>query len=164
MFDKLDAYNLVANLVPGAALIYALYFSGFPTPAPDDLGAFLLVAFVSGVMTNRIGSLFLDPFLRHPKIGFLKAKDYKAFVTSQKNDSKLDTIVANTGLYRTFVTAGILYLLLIVTDQFIERLAIREQWVFVTFVVVGIGISALALRKEDGYIKDRIEAQSTKGA
>lgn len=158
MFDKLDAYNLVANLVPGAALVYALFSSGFPTPQPNDLGAFLLVAFVSGVLTNRLGSLVLDPLLRHPKVRFLKPKDYKAFVTSEKSDAKLETIVANTGLYRTFVTAGILYLLLIAANHFID---LSAQWVFVAFVVTGIVISAFALRKEDGYIKDRVETKES---
>ncbi len=33
MFEKLDGYDLVANLVPGAALTYALHFSGFPLSA-----------------------------------------------------------------------------------------------------------------------------------
>ncbi|WP_162789215.1 MULTISPECIES: hypothetical protein [Sphingomonas] len=72
MFDKLDAYNLVANLVPGAALTYALHFAGYPTPSPDALGAFVLVAFVAGVTANRLGSLILDPVLRRLK--FLKPK------------------------------------------------------------------------------------------
>ena len=40
MFDKLDAYNIVANLVPGAALTYALHFSKFPTPSPSDIERF----------------------------------------------------------------------------------------------------------------------------
>ncbi|MEP0189634.1 MAG: hypothetical protein ABJP70_01840 [Erythrobacter sp.] len=102
MFDKLDAYNLAANLVPGAALIYALSLSEFPTPEPKEIAAFLLAAFVAGVAVNRLGSLVLDPFLRWKRIGFLKPKNYKSFVTSEKQDPKLETLVANSGLYRTF--------------------------------------------------------------
>lgn len=108
MFDKLDAYNLVANLVPGAALTYALHYSDFPTPSPDKLGAFLLVAFVAGVTANRLGSLILDPLLRRSK--FLKRKDYRAFLMRERGDKKLDALVANSGLYRTFFTAGFIYL------------------------------------------------------
>ncbi len=156
MFDKLDAYNLVANLVPGAALIYALHFSNFPTPTPADIGAFVLVSFVAGVLTNRIGSLVLDPLLRHPRVNFLHPKNYRAFVTSEKEDEKLDTIVANTGLYRTFVTAGILYLVLIASDFAIKSLGVSGQAVFIGFIVVGIIVSAFALKKEDNYIHQRI--------
>lgn len=156
MFDKLDAYNIVANLVPGAALIYALNFSGFPTPDPNDLGAFLLVSFVAGVLTNRLGSLVLDPILRCRRIKFLHPKNYKAFITSQKNDPKLDIIVANTGLYRTFVTAGIIYLLLFFADKLIDILKIESQIVFIIFVFIGLIISAFALRKEDNYIHERL--------
>lgn len=99
MFDKLDAYNIVANLVPGAALVYALHSSGFPTPNPDEIGAFLLVSFVAGVTTNRIGSLVFDPLLRSKKIGFLKEKDYPAFVGLKKrtkNSKLLSQIRAST--------------------------------------------------------------------
>lgn len=34
MFEKLDGYDLVANLVPGAALAYALHFSEFRFQQP----------------------------------------------------------------------------------------------------------------------------------
>jgi uncharacterized membrane protein len=156
VFDKLDAYNLVANLVPGAALTYALHYWGFPTPAPSDLGAFVLVSFVAGVLTNRLGSLVIDPILRHKSVKFLHPKNYKAFITSEKNDQKLDTIVANTGLYRTFVTAGILYLILISIDFAIRSFDISDKVVFLAFVIAGIAISAFALQKEDNYIHQRI--------
>lgn len=156
MFDKLDAYNLVANLVPGAALVYALHFWGFPTPAPTDLGAFIIVSFVAGVLTNRLGSLAIDPLLRHSRVRFLHPKNYKAFITSEKEDTKLDTIVANTGLYRTFVTAGLLYLLLIASDLLIQKFEISDEVVFIVFVILGIIVSALALQKEDNYIHQRI--------
>lgn len=157
MFDKLDAYNLVANLVPGAALVYALNFSKFPTPSPDDLGAFLLVSFVAGVMTNRLGSLVLDPLLRNLK--FLHKKDYKAFVLSQRVDPKLDTIVANTGLYRTFVAAALIFIFLLISDGLIDYFMLSGEVVFIMFVVMGLLVSLFALRKEDNYIHERISAK-----
>lgn len=95
MFDKLDTYNLVANLVPGAALSYALHFSGFPIPKPEGVVAFLLVSFVAGVTANRLGSLLLDPLLRLEWIHFLHEKNYKAFVTSESDDEKLNILVAS---------------------------------------------------------------------
>ncbi len=159
MFDKLDAYNLVANLVPGAALIYALNFYGFPTPDPSQIGAFVLVSFVAGVLTNRLGSILIDPILRNPKIKFLHAKNYNAFITSEKDDPKLDTIVANAGLYRTFVTCGIIFISLILFDLIIQQINLDDRYLFLMFIVVGIIISALALRKEDDYIHQRIAAR-----
>jgi hypothetical protein len=154
MFDKLDAYNLVANLVPGAALTYALHFSDFPTPPPDKLGAFLLVAFVAGVTANRLGSLILDPILRRSK--FLKPKDYRSFLIREKRDQKLDALVANSGLYRTFFTAGFIYLIALILSQLTAD--VSNQTLLTTFVVGGMAVFLFALRKEDGYIHSRIEA------
>jgi hypothetical protein len=156
MLEKLDAYDLVANLVPGAALTYALHFSKFPTPSPEDWAAFLLVAFVAGVTTNRLGSLCLDPLLRRVK--FLNPKDYDSFVSSEKVDKKLETLVANHGLYRTFFTAGLVYLLLILTSHWFPSIASSDQVVFVLFVLAGMIVFLFAFRKEDTYIHTRIRA------
>lgn len=160
MFDKLDAYNLVANLVPGAALTYALHYSGFPTPRPDDLGAFLLVAFVAGVTANRLGSLILDPLLRRSK--FLRPKDYRSFLMREKGDQKLDALVANSGLYRTFFTAGFIYLVAVVASPVVA--SVSGQRLFVVFIIAGMMVFLFALRKEDGYIHSRIEADKEPGA
>ena len=154
MFDKLDAYNLVANLVPGAALTYALDFSDFPAPPPSDIGAFLLVSFVAGVTANRLGSLILDPLLRQWK--FLRSKDYRAFLMREKGDQKLDALVANSGLYRTFFTAGLIYLIAVMAAPIVA--SIPGQTLFVFFVIAGMVVFLFALRKEDGYIHSRIEA------
>jgi hypothetical protein len=152
MFDKLDAYNLVANLVPGAALTYALHFSGFPTPSPEKVVAFLLVAFVAGVTANRLGSLLLDPLLRRWK--FLKTKDYHSFLMREKADRKLDALVANSGLYRTFFTAGFIYLAAVVVAPVVSPIGGRA--LLVTFVIGGMAVFLFAFRKEDGYIHSRV--------
>lgn len=156
MFDKLDAYNLIANLVPGAALVYALHFSGFPAPNPEKIGAFLLTAFVVGVATNRLGSLVLDPILR--RVGFLHQKDYQAFLGPEKDDAKLETLVANSGLYRTFVTAGLVYLILLAINWMLEAIGIETNSVFIPFVALGMVIFLFAFQKEDDYIRTRMNA------
>jgi hypothetical protein len=151
VFDKLDAYNLFANLVPGAALMYALHYSGFPTPSPDKVVPFLLVSFVTGVTANRLGSLLLDPLLRRWK--FLKPKDYPSFLMREKADRKLDALVANSGLYRTFFTAGIIYLAAVTTAPLVTP--IGGKALLSIFVVGGMAVFLFAFRKEDGYIHSR---------
>jgi hypothetical protein len=156
MFEKLDGYDLVANLVPGAALTYALHFSKFPTPAPTDWAAFLLVAFVAGVTANRLGSLLIDRPLR--KLKFLKPKDYDSFISSERTDKKLEVLVANHGLYRTFFTAGLIYLILLGLSRLFPAVASSDQLVFILFVLGGMAVFLFAFRKEDQYIHSRIEA------
>jgi hypothetical protein len=154
VFEKLDAYDIIANLVPGAALTYALHCSNFSGPSPDDLGAFLLVAFIVGVTTNRIGSIVLDPLLR--AVRFLKPKDYDAFVSAEKQDAKLEILVANHGLYRTFFAAGFLYLAALILRSIFPRIGHSSSLLLVLCVAVGMVVFAFALRKEDNYIRTRI--------
>ncbi|WP_144096271.1 hypothetical protein [Croceicoccus sediminis] len=159
MFDKLDAYNLVANLVPGAALSYALHYSGYPIPSPHELGAFLLVAFVVGVTANRLGSLCLDPLLR--SVSFLEKKDYDAFVTAEEKDPKLETLVANAGLYRTFFTSGFLYFFAISIDCLVPDFPKKDSILSILAIIAGMIVFLYAFRKEDGYIKSRLRAKAT---
>ena len=156
MFDKLDAYNLVANLVPGAALTYALHHSSFPAPPPESVAAFLLAAFVAGVTVNRLGSLILDPLLRSKKLGFLRPKNYKSFVTSEREDSKLETLVANAGLYRTFLTAGIVYFGLLGFNFAANQLALDTQAKLWVLLILAMAVFLFALKKEDNYIHERL--------
>jgi hypothetical protein len=160
MFDKLDAYNLVANLVPGAALTYALNLSGFPTPPPDDILAFLLVAFVAGVTVNRIGSLVLDPILRSKRLAFLKPKNYKSFVTSEREDSKLEILVANAGLYRTFFSGGMVYFVLLIFGLLADHIGFSARWTLSGSLVVAMIVFLFALKKEDDYIHQRLSIKA----
>jgi MFS family permease len=162
MFDKLDAYNLVANLVPGAALTYALNLSDFPTPPPSDILAFLLAAFVAGVTVNRLGSLVLDPFLRWKRLPFkfLKPKDYKSFVTSERDDSKLEILVANAGLYRTFFSAGFVYFGLLAFGRVADNFGISPRWTLWGLLIVAMFVFLFALKKEDDYIHQRLSIKA----
>tara|TARA_R110002124_G_scaffold148203_3_gene313657 strand:- start:172 stop:663 length:492 start_codon:yes stop_codon:yes gene_type:complete len=160
MFDKLDAYNLVANLVPGAALTYALNVSGFPTPPPGDILAFLLAAFVAGVTVNRLGSLVLDPFLRSKRLAFLKPKNYKSFVTSEKDDSKLEILVANAGLYRTFLSGGLVYFALLALGYLVDYMGFSARSTLWGSLVVAMVVFLFALKKEDDYIHQRLSMKA----
>lgn len=160
MFDKLDAYNLVANLVPGAALTYALHLSEFPAPAPESIAAFLLASFVAGVTTNRLGSLALDPLLRAERIRFLKPKNYKSFVTSERKDSKLEILVANAGLYRTFFTAGLIYFGLLALNNVAKLVGINSETTLWALLVMAMLVFLFALKKEDNYIHDRLSMEA----
>lgn len=160
MFDKLDAYNLVANLVPGAALAFALHLSGFPAPEPANIAAFLLAAFVAGVTVNRLGSLVLDPLLRAKRLSFLKPKDYYSFVISEHDDAKPEVLVANAGLYRTFFAAGLVYFGLLGFDYGANHLGLDVEarlWMLLLFAMV---VFLFALKKEDNYIHERLSIVS----
>ena len=161
MFDKLDAYNLVANLVPGAALTYALHLSEFPAPEPDSVIAFLLASFVAGVIVNRLGSLILDPALRSPRLKFLKPKNYKSFVTSEREDPKLEILVANAGLYRTFFTAGLIYFALLGLDALAEELALAPKAMLMILALSALIVFLFALKKEDNYIHERLSLDNS---
>jgi hypothetical protein len=101
--------------------------------------------------------LLLDPLLRRWK--FLKPKDYHSFLMREKGDRKLDALVANSGLYRTFFTAGIIYLAAVIAAPLVADVGI--QTLLVTFVIAGMAVFLFAFKKEDSYIHSRIERDAT---
>lgn len=159
MFDKLDAYNIVANLVPGAALVFALSISGFPAPKPSEIAAFLLASFIAGVTVNRLGSLIIDPALRAKRVAFLKPKNYKSFVTSEKDDPKLEVLVANAGLYRTFLTSGLVYFGLLGCIKLTRLIGLEPIGLMWILLLLAMLVFLFALRKEDNYIHQRLSME-----
>lgn len=76
----------------------------------------------------------------------------------EKEDQKLDALVANSGLYRTFFTAGFIYLVAVIAAPVLAN--VPSQTLLFAFVAGGMGVFLFALRKEDGYIHSRIEADT----
>lgn len=74
----------------------------------------------------------------------------------EKGDPKLDALVANSGLYRTFFTEGFIYLVALIFAGLTAH--VSNQSIFTAFVAAGMMVFLFALRKEDGYIHSRIEA------
>jgi hypothetical protein len=158
VFDKLDAYNLVANLVPGMALTYVLSLLEFPVPRSEPILPFLLVSFVVGVATNRLGSLVFDPFLRWKRIKFLHEKDYIKFIHAEKDNHKLDNLVADSGLYRTFFTACFVLLTVVVTRYIVSSDHHQYDYVIGASTSVFMLVFLFSIKKEDSYIHSRINS------
>ena len=158
MFDKFDTYNFVANLIPGALLAFGLHAAGLPVPSPQKVVAFVVVAFALGAICNRLGALVLDPALR--KIKALPPKNYQAYVVASKKDAKLEVIVENANLYRTFATAGILYFVIRVGYDLSKRLNLGEYALTSIVVISSVVVFILAFRREDLYITQRLSRRS----
>ena len=154
MFDKLSSYNLVTNLVPGAILAVALSSVGVPIVEPENIGAFLIAAYALGSLTNRIGSIFLDPVLIRLK--FLSNRNYVAYVEACEKDTKIETLVENAKAFRTFATGGFLFFAIIFAYKLALIAGISQKIMFYGSVLLFTLIFAFSYRRQNGYIVARV--------
>src|SRR5438552_699340 len=99
LLEKISSYNVFNYLLPGTLFAFLL---PLVTTYNLDQKNLLLAAFIYyfiGMVISRIGSLFVEPFLR--KIGFLKFSDYGDFVRASADDGKLETLSEVNNTYRT---------------------------------------------------------------
>ena len=154
MFDKLSSYNLITNLIPGAVLAVALRYSGLPIVGPENIGTFAVLAYALGALSSRTGSLLIDPMLK--KSGFLPPRDYRAFVEASAKDPKMDILVETANGYRTFLSAGVLYFVLMAGNSAARAAHLNQVEVLIVAAVTLTVIFAFSYKKQDSYVSARV--------
>ncbi len=160
LLAKISSYNIFNYLLPGT--LFAVFLPIF-TPYSVDQENLLLAAFLyyfAGMIISRVGSLFVEPFLRW--VGFLKFSDYGDFVRASAHDEKLETLSEANNTYRTICA---LILCVVATWAYCGAL---QKWPFlapITPYLVGLFIFVLFLfsyRKQTAYITKRVSAHKPK--
>ena len=154
--DKLSSYNIFNYLFPGVVfVVIASKLTTYNFIQQDIIvGAFLY--YFIGLIISRIGSIFIEPFLKFVK--FLKFADYKKFVKATKTDTKIDTLSEVNNMYRTICS---LFLMLIVMKGFDW---LTTKWIFLaerkieTLTIFLFILFLFSYRKQTNYITKRIDA------
>lgn len=156
LIDKLSSYNIFNYLFPGVVfVVIASKLTSYNFIQPDILvGAF--VYYFVGLVISRIGSIFIEPFLKFIK--FLKFAEYKRFVKASKADTRIDTLSEVNNMYRTICS---LFLMLIAIKGFDW---LSAKWMFLAdrkiecLTLFLFLLFLFSYRKQTNYITKRIEA------
>lgn len=159
LLEKIGSYNLLNFLLPGvvfAALIDAL--TPFTLLQKDIIvGAF--VYYFLGAVVSRTGSVVIEPILR--RSGLVEFAKYNDFISAEKSDPKLSTLVEVCNMYRTFCA------LIFVVACVLAYGAVVECFPKVSpfgKYLVGIALMILFMgsyRKQSQYISERVKAAVT---
>ena len=156
IIDKITSYNLFNYLLPGVLFaVIAEKLTPFNFIQENIIiGAF--VYYFIGLVISRVGSLIIEPFLK--KISFLKFAPYPDFVSTAKDDQKLEVLSEANNMYRTF-SALFASLLILKFYSIIEIkfLAIKTYNPYILIVLLLI-MFLCAYRKQTKYITGRIES------
>lgn len=154
LLDKLSSYNIFNYLLPGVLFAaIADRFTSYSFITENLLVGFFVYYFL-GLVISRIGSLFLEPFLK--KIRFLKFAPYEEYVQSSKMDDKLEELSESNNMYRTLTATFFCLLGLFGLDAITKTYPLITGGIPVIICSVLVIIFVFSYRKQTKYIKDRI--------
>jgi hypothetical protein len=159
VFDKISSYNLVTNLIPGVIAVEAIRALGLPLVSSKDLPTWLVLAYLLGSISSRVGSLIVDPLSRR----YLKtsSNDYALFLKATRNDSKLDILVETSNGYRTMVGGCICAVLISIAYNALAPLEFSDKtWIIISLLAATI-IFFISYVKQMRYIEQRIATHGT---
>jgi hypothetical protein len=152
--DKITSYNLFNYLLPGAVFAYFAESRLEIKLVPDDLVTAAFVYYFLGVVVSRFGSLVLEPLLK--KLQIVKSEPYTAFLSASEKDSKIEVLVEVANMYRTFLSAMLILLLLAAYTKVESIYPYLTEW---RGLIGGFSLALVflfAYKKQMDYVVSRI--------
>ncbi len=155
IIEKLDSYQIMTNLLPGAFLGIALRFFFKLSLSTENIGEEILAYYFMGLVINRIGSLLVKPILAKTKI--IQEIPYSDYLKAVKVDAKLDILSETNNFFRSILTCFLLLPIVGLIRMLIENLDWIEKCWKGCIIVFLIGIFLFAYRKQTDIVKKRAE-------
>jgi len=145
---KISSYNIFNYLLPGIIFVILIQsFTNYEIIQEDIIIGVFLYYFI-GLIISRFGSLIIEPFLKWIK--FLKFSKYKDYIIASKNNNKIEILLEQSNMYRTFVSMFLLFFIV----KIYELIGIWDKRIF---LIVLLFLFLGAYKKQTNYIRNRID-------
>lgn len=153
LLNLLVRFELFNNLFPGIIFVYFLKLYNY-LPSTENLEFYesLFIAYFLGLVFNRVGSIFLEPFFQ--KIKFFKIPDYLNFLEGKKNDNRINTAILINNMYRSFIIVFVFSFFLIFFKIFSNKNFYLKEIIVLLFLIYIFGFS---YRKQTYFIKEKLK-------
>lgn len=155
LLEKISSYHFLNTLIPGACIAYlSNHFFGIDF-LTEELLYNILIIFILGLISGRIGSVIIEPILKKTKI--VCFEEYNSYLKASKKDEKMQELVTDNNLYRAMIAAF--------TFLFVEKLYLflAEKWIlfqeygYIVILIFIIILYVLSYRKQTNTISKRIK-------
>lgn len=168
LLSKLSTYNLFNYLLPGVIFTLALKRIWNWDVIPSDIASAIFLYYFIGLVISRVGSLFLEPYLKKKK--FVVFADYDDYLKASVTDDEIKTLSEANNMYRTFSSLFIC-LLGVTVYQFVSRPLVNfiyyilnvepSKYVYMAIdtgilVIMMTALFLFAYRKQTSYIRKRV--------
>jgi len=158
LLGEITSYNLFNYLLPGVLFVVILdKFTSFSFIQENIvIGAF--VYYFAGLIISRFGSLILEPVLK--KLSFIRFAEHQDFVSSSKQDPKVETLLEASNMYRTFTVMFFLLLLFKLYNFLSVKFPILNELSIYILVALLLVMFLFSYRKQTGYISKRVKVNN----
>lgn len=160
IIEKISSYNIFNYLFPGFIfVIISKSITDYDFIEDDNiLGAFLY--YFIGMIISRFGSVILEPILKKSK--FVIFCEYKDYVYTSKQDSKIELLSEVNNTYRTLNSMMLLLLILKIYNLISIKYEFDNSFGLVIISLLVFVLFLFAYRKQTNYITKRIDANNKK--
>lgn len=169
--EKISSYNILNNLFPGIVFCHIVDQSTRFSFVHDNILENLFIYYFVGMIISRIGSIFVEKWLRTIKIKNKKTKNkepllkfapYDKYVDASENNTFIKTLSETNNTYRTIIAMVILLLVVKLYDWFIYDVVqllgeMGNNLVFVIICLITIILFVYSYKKQTDYIRNRVE-------
>jgi C4-dicarboxylate transporter len=154
IFEKLSSYNIFNYLFPGVLfVVIAKHTTIYDFVQSDIILGFFSYYFI-GLVISRVGSLFIEWFLK--KIKFVKYCDHKDYATAEKQDEKVKLLQEINNMYRTLISMGLLLLLLKLYEFLSVKFQFCDTVTQIALLVFVLILFLLSFRKQTKYVVKQV--------
>lgn len=162
LISKLSSYHLFNYLVPGVVfgvLVHPIF--PFSLGSHDVItGAFL--AYFTGLVVSRFGSLVIEPILGHVK--FMEFWNYEEYSLYSKTDEHISVLYEVSNMYRTFASLFTLLALLKLYAQVEVRWPHLKNWDATILIILLLIVFLFSYKKQTRYMIRRIDEDKREAA
>lgn len=172
--DKISSYNIFNNFFPGIIFCYIIEKTTVFSIANGEFLENLFIYYLVGMILSRIGSIFIEKFLKKLQIKNRKTKDkepflkfapYEKYIEASETQPTLQSLSESNNTYRTmsavFITVIIVKLYeWLVYDLIQQWFEISEEIIFFAVCLGIVMLFIFSYKKQTYYISSRVEKYS----
>ena len=171
LFVKISSYDIFNNLFPGIIFCSIVEKTTRISLQTGEIWEKLFLCYFIGMIISRIGSIFIEKFLKSIKIKNKKTKEKEAFlnfapysdyIEASENNSFIKILNETNNTYRTIIAMLIAVIGVKVYDWFlydcINNFGVTgNNIVFIVACLLIIILFVISYKKQTDYIRERVE-------
>ncbi|EML5156624.1 hypothetical protein ABJA15_001443 [Morganella morganii] len=161
LIERISAYNIFNNIIPGAVLCYFFNFFFSVNLSGEGTIYNLCLFYFWGIFASRIGSIFIEKI--SIKVKFVRYVSYNHYLIASQTDGDIKMFLEVNNMLRTLSSVFLCLMFAFLLSFIVDKYDIN--WIDIPkFSIVGAIASSLlflimmfAYRKQTSYIAKRVE-------
>ena len=152
IIEKIDSYNIFTNIVPGYVfLVFNLYYFQINSL---NIGEQIIISYFVGQTLSRLGSIIVQKILF--KFTKEKGEAYDKYVLASENDPKINVLMQERNMCRTFCTLFAICIIEIIISKLLKVYSIPKDIIIIILITIFLVIYSISFCKYNKYIADRV--------